>query len=171
MKKIVCFTSFLGFFFCLVSCEKQQLAPNPNKISLEYQGLLIDFGDIKIEDSDLELDGGIGPRAFGTSNMEDINGFNYYILLDYRKDSLGKYFFHKINFGINEKRGARLYHNKVYYASLTDGYNNTNFSHTISANGLKAQGSFSGTLQSIAEGNIEVKNGSFDLDFNTIRDY
>lgn len=171
MKTLLCVTTLFFVFFCYVGCEKSRVLPNPNKASLEFDGILIEFEDIKIENYQLELNAGIGPRALGTSTMENINGFNYYLILDYKKDSIGDYKLHKINFGIKEKLGPMHYYNKVYFASLTEGFNVTNFSHTIATDGLRVRGTFSGRLQSITEGEIEVKNGSFDLDFNTVRDY
>lgn len=155
----------------LSGCDHDAIDINPNKASLIYNGQMIEFKDMKIEETELDLKSGMGLRAFGEENLENANGFNYYVILDFRKDSTGSYQFHKINFGIIKKIGPMHYYNKVFAASLMEGFNVTNFSHTIATDGLRVKGTFSGRLQSITEGEIEVNNGSFDLDFNAARDY
>lgn len=144
---------------------------NPNKVSLTYNGQLIDIKNIKIEKSELDLGAGMGFRAFGEKKLEEVNGHNYYIILDYQIDSTKAYRFHKINFGVNKKISTVSYYQTVYAANLTPGYNVTNFQYTTSTKDSVINGTFSGKLRSLYDGDIEVSNGTFHLDFKTARDY
>ncbi|MFB9293893.1 hypothetical protein [Persicitalea jodogahamensis] len=138
---------------------------------MTHNGQLIEFKNIKIEANELDLETGMGLRAFGEEKLEDVNGHNYYIILDYQLDSTKAYRFHKINFGVDKKLGPLSYYRIVYAAHLTPGYNNTNFQHIISTKDSVIDGTFSGKLRSLYDGDIIVEKGTFHLDFKTVRDY
>ena len=102
--------------------------------------------------------------------MEDVDGNTYYIVLDFQNDTLQNFHLQKINFGIKEKIGPTHYYNKVSFASLTPGYNVTNFQHMTLTGGSVADGIFSGKLRSLHDGDITIDKGTFHLDFKTARD-
>ncbi|MBU1820370.1 MAG: hypothetical protein KKG00_02505 [Bacteroidetes bacterium] len=155
----------------MVNCQHKSININPNKASLTFNGQSIEFDDVRIEPAELDLEAGMGFRAFAEKNLDDINGYSYYIILDYQEDSLKKYQFHKLNFGVKKKTSPTSYYQVVYAASLTPGYNDTNFEHSTTTIGPVAEGTFSGRLRSLYDGTIEVSKGTFHLDFRTVRDY
>jgi len=167
----VLFYFVISFSILLSSCKRESIESNPNSCILSYCGQPIEFENFNIQRTDLELNAGWGFRAYGKKNMENIDGYNYYIYLDFQIDSSKNYKLHKINFGTNKKTSPTSYYNKVYFASLTQGFNDTNLQHTTTTNGASVKGGFSGELKSLFNENIEVSNGSFHLDFKTAIDY
>lgn len=99
----VLFYFVISFSILLSSCKRESIESNPNSCILSYRGQPIEFENIKIQRTDLELNAGWGFRANGKKNMENIDGYNYYIYLDFQIDSSENYKLHKINFGTNKK--------------------------------------------------------------------
>lgn len=156
---------------CLFSCRNSENVLPANSVSLEYNGKVIIFDDVKIEEDYLDLNAGKGLRAYGTTNILDENNFFYYVIIDIKKDSSNKYVFHKINFGTRKQLAIDFFRLELYYANLTDGFNKTNFQTSISSDASEVKGTFSGKLLSLTAPGVSVKDGKYTFYLNTVRNY
>ncbi|GAB2617979.1 hypothetical protein GCM10027035_12690 [Emticicia sediminis] len=147
-----------------------------NVIKLEYDGSILNFYNVKIEEtSDLDLDGGLGLRAYGELNFTILNKdscCNYYVILDFKKGNNNSVSPHKINFGIKRSISNDNFFQKLYYANLTNTFNYTNFFFNIKKERSNIDGIFYGKLITPFEkDSIEVTNGTYFLELDTIRNY
>jgi hypothetical protein len=155
----------------LLSCKKNENVLPANSVSLEYNGRVITFDDVKIEEDYLDLDAGKGLRAYGITNVLDENNFLYYVIIDIKKDAPNKYLFHKINFGTKKQLAKDFFRLELYYAELTNGFNKTNFQTSISTDASEVKGTFSGRLLSLTAPEVSVKDGKYTFYLNTVKDY
>lgn len=171
------FILIISVFIFISSCEKTHLMPeSKNVIKLEYDGSILNFYDVKIEEtSDLDLDGGLGLRAYGELNFTILNKdscCNYYVILDFKKGNNNSVSPHKINFGIKRSISNDNFFQKLYYANLTNTFNDTNFFFNIKKERSNIDGIFYGKLITPFEkDSIEVANGTYFLELDTIRSY
>jgi YHS domain-containing protein len=157
------------------SCRDTPVNPNANnKVQLKYKGNTYNFANVTIEESFLELDAGLGLRAYGETDLDyDAPGqcCNYYVFLDFKKVQGNRFKPHTINFGINEKMGGNFLR-KVYSASLTAGFNSTNFQMDISQRAPNIDGTFNGKLKDITGKEfIEITDGNYSFDLTTVKPF
>lgn len=170
-NRVIFYLLICTYSLLLFSCRNNDNVSPVNSVSLEYNGKMITFDDVKIEEDYLDLNAGKGLRVYGTTNVLDQNDYFYYVIIDLRKDISSKYSFHKINFGTKKKLSENIFKIDLYYAELTDGYNKTNFQTTISSDDLALKGSFSGRLISLNAPEISINNGKYSFYLNTVKSY
>lgn len=168
-RNLAAFCVLLCFSF---SCKHESFSPNAqNFIELKFQENTIRFNNIKIEEDYLDLEGGLGLRAFGKA-APDNSCCNYYVIFDIKSLGNGLYRPHKINFGINKKLAPESYYQTVYYANFTQGYNTTNFNVTSNQKSTNLEGDFNGPLKTTFDDEIiEISEGKYHFNLNTVRDY
>jgi hypothetical protein len=169
-RNLVLFT-FLIFFFISCSWHKP-VSPNAqNVIELKFRENTIRFNNVTIEEYFLDLDGGLGLRAFGES-APDNSCCSYYVVLDIKSLGNNSYKPHKINFGVNKRLAPNTFYRTVYYANFTEGYNTTNFNITMDQKSPDLEGSFYGSLRTTYSDEIaEVSKGVYHLNLKTVKKY
>lgn len=171
MKKLTFLTVFYSILIFIFSCKKNEIKVNPNKISFNYNNTTIVFDNIKIQEVYVDLNSGDRYRVSQIDKKDFGNGFNYYIIIDFKKDLQNNYIVHYVNFGITEIISSQLGINKVYFVDLNKGFNKTNFNHSSMTNNKKVTGLLSGKMNSISNDQITITDGKFELDFNTVKKY
>lgn len=169
-RNLVLVTSLIFFLF---SCSwHKPVSPNAqNVIELKFQENIIRFNNVTIEEYFLDLEGGLGLRAFGEA-APDNSCCNYYVIFDIKALDNGSYKPHKINFGVNKRLAPDTFYRTVYYANLTEGYNITNFNITMNQKSPNLEGYFQGILKTAyTDETIELSEGVYHLNLKTVRDY
>lgn len=168
-KNSVLFAITLCFLF---SCKHGRISPNSqNVIELNYQEKVVRFSNVTIEEHFLDLDGGLGLRAFGES-APDNSCCSYYVFLEFKSLGNNSYKPHKINFGVNKRLAPNTFYRTLYYADFTEGYNTTNFNINIDQKSPNLEGAFYGSLKTTYSDEIaNVSNGVYHLNLKTVKKY
>lgn len=163
----------------VLSC-KDHTPVNPNadnSVQLKYKGNTYSFANVTIEESFLDLDAGLGLRAYGETNLDyDEPGqcCNYYVILFFRKVQGNVFEPHKINFGINERRGGgKNLFRTLYFADLTIGWNLTNFQMDINQRSPPyINGTFNGKLSTVTKDDfVDITDGNYRFNLTTVKRY